>query len=187
MTVKKPTTNPTTPGKTITEIDLLGPPPRKSHLKFPPAGSDLVIPPTLFLYTSPTPTSAAPLEESKSKGKGKGKGKSSASKAASKSARSKKSKSLEEGLSQIKDELSLGGLNPKSQAAEMRGLMTRSIVLHEFNHKEGRIWDESSGSPQEVADDRIRISAVKEGSDLGNENEEEGRIIEEWLSEILAR
>lgn len=106
--------------------------------------------------------------------------------------------------------MGLGGLNPKSQATEMRGLMVRSIVLHEFNHKEGRIWDESSGHPREVAESRVRLAGVGASGDVlvrrgFGEDEEGGRVlkscreddacedsdenqlVEDWLNEILGR
>ncbi|CZR52392.1 uncharacterized protein PAC_02269 [Phialocephala subalpina] len=188
--VKRYYQKPSPTGKVTTELDL-DPPPRKSHLKFPPTNSDLVIPPTLFLYTSPpspSPHSSSSSNTSK---------RSQASKQASKSA--KKSKTLDGFYDDVKQELGLGGMNPKSQAMEMRGLMTRSIVLHEFNHKEGRIWDEDSGHPREVAESRVRLAEVGPGGDVRGfggdyhteretwENGDEERLVEDWLDEILGR
>lgn len=83
--------------------------------------------------------------------------------------------------------------------------MTRSIILHEFRD---RGWDE--GDPREIAESRVKLStiidrkvinesesgvtddggySVNGDEEQGNREEEaeEGKMVEEWISDILGR
>ncbi|KAE8445113.1 hypothetical protein EG329_013715 [Mollisiaceae sp. DMI_Dod_QoI] len=140
----------------------LTPPPKKAHLKFPPQNTDLVIPPTLFLYTTPpsSPSSTPPKRHAKTK-----------------------NKTLTQHPALA---LNLNELSPEVQTSEMRELMTRSIILHEFRD---RGWDE--GDPREIAESRVKLSKIIDGKVVSFEEEEEeqeegeGKMVSEWIRDIL--
>jgi hypothetical protein len=119
-------------GKTTTIINLK--PERKSHLKFPPKNSNLRLPRSLFLYSTPSSPSA-----SKAKVVKNGKRKTA----------NNKSRALE--LDDV--------VTPQEQAEEMAELMRRSIVTNEL--RERKMWDEDV-DPEGEAADRVMVKDISD-------------------------
>lgn len=164
-------------GKRTSELDI-SPPARKSHLKYPPPGTDLVIPPTLLLWSSPTPSITSP-DPSSTDTKNKIKGKSQASKQAAKSASKRKTS-----LKSIKQELGLGGISPESQAVEIRALMVRSVEKYEEDHR-GDVKG-SDEAESRVLMEEVNGDGTKDGDGDGNGGVgKEDEVLREFIEGLL--
>ncbi|TVY31049.1 hypothetical protein LHYA1_G000225 [Lachnellula hyalina] len=129
---------------------------RKSHLKFPTRDSGLKIPRALFIASSPSPFPSSPdIPKPKTKSHANVKGKG----------KRKKSKGDNEEVT------------PIVQAEEMAALMRRSVLLHEY--KDRRVWDEDLDA-ESAAEERVWVRSVG-----GEEGEEEGEMVKEWIEDVL--
>jgi hypothetical protein len=70
-----------------------------------------------------------------------------------------------------------GEATPRGQAEEMVRLMRRSILLHEF--KDRVLWDEDL-DPEAAASSRVQLSSLRSSLD-----DDEGRIVREWINDTL--
>jgi hypothetical protein len=73
-------------------------------------------------------------------------------------------------------------ITPKAQAEEMAKLMRRSVLLHEF--KERKLWDEDL-DPYSASEDRVQVLELSPNADEGVGNEEEERVVREWIEDCL--
>ncbi|WQF83952.1 Putative alpha/Beta hydrolase [Colletotrichum destructivum] len=151
-------------------LDLVGggssafPAPRRSALIFPPRKSTLKLPPTLLLHDSP-PTETAACRTRRS-------GTSSSSLLSSLSSSS---------ASPRRRRRKVAGHTFETQAAELAGLMRRSLEKLEF--KTRMEWDEDF---DEAAEAGRRVAVVDAGENEGLELGEQGQeAVREWLEDRI--
>ncbi|KUJ12469.1 uncharacterized protein LY89DRAFT_208156 [Mollisia scopiformis] len=162
-------------GKTITTLETQKPP-AKALLKFPPSYTDLILPRSLFLYTSPT-SSPSPTS-------------TSASKLASLTARRKpkptsNNQTPTDHNPNLKAELGLGPLHPKAQTTQITTLLRRSIVVHESKTWSGRDGDgDGDRDPGEVAEERIQVLELGGADSEAQKKSGEDEAVGRWIADI---
>jgi hypothetical protein len=147
---------------------------RKANLKFPPKDSGLKIPRSLFLYTpSESPSTAQPPSGKEDPFSGK----KPAQRRAQQQAR--KQAAGQDTDIQLEEKVGMEA-TPQNQAKEMVKLMRRSVLLHEF--KERVLWDEDL-DPSAAAEERVQVAPLPwfDEPEIG----EEGRVVREWIEEVL--
>ncbi|KAL2069478.1 hypothetical protein VTL71DRAFT_14157 [Oculimacula yallundae] len=179
----------------ISELSIT-PPSRPAHLKYPPTGSNLKIPFSLFLYTrspSDTPTSSPSSSTSIPRDKSQA---SSMTKTKTRplSKYKTKSKSKEQHQQQEQNPTN----TPLIQADKISFLLQRSVSLHEFGER--KQWD-SELDPEAESQWRVGMRALtlgdgvedgrggkvegrKSGEEGGDEGEREREIVRRWIEEV---
>ncbi|CZS96782.1 uncharacterized protein RCO7_02601 [Rhynchosporium graminicola] len=156
---------------------FIEPPSRPSHLKYPPANSNLKIPFSLFLYT---PSTATPLTRARPPIKPKSK-----LKANIKPITKPSSTTEDKWRSELEAQIDTPP-TPQIQAENLASLLQRSVFYHEF--AERKMWDNDldvEGESERRAVARCLGSERSDDEEEGIANGEgEGEVVRRWIREV---